>query len=449
MKRSRAQRERVALARLGVDFSAGRRLHAEPGSLHIQIVIQRLVILIHVDRCARRRLQFRRAANVIDVRMSNHDRLHREQMPPQYGLNVVNIVAGIDHNGFTRFFVTEYGAIAMKDTHGKNLMNHKVDCSGPVYSGYVDLPRMSGGYVALREGAAWLDLSGRGKIRVSGADRARLLHAMTTNHIEQLKPGEGCYTFFLNAQGRILGDANVLCLEDQILLDTEPETRQKLFEHLDRYIIADDVTLDDTTDRLSTIAVEGPQAAQMLAELGAPLSEKPYSSTEWGARTVARLNSTGSDGYFLFVRAEEKADLLEHLEKAGAIAATPDDARIVRIEHGRARYGEEITERYLVQETDQLHAVHFSKGCYLGQEIVERVRSRAQIHRVLRAIQIDSPEAPAPGTKLTAGEAPAGEIASAVYSPAFGKVVALAYVRVPYSEPGAQIAIGDLAVRVS
>ncbi len=89
---------------------------------------------------------------------------------------------------------------------------------------------------------------------------------MTTNHVQQLKPGEGCYAFFLNAQGRILGDVNLFCFEDHFLLDTEPETRHKLFEHLDRYIIADDVTLTDETDRMATIAIEGPEAAQASSQ---------------------------------------------------------------------------------------------------------------------------------------------------------------------------------------
>lgn len=304
------------------------------------------------------------------------------------------------------------------------------------------------GYQALREGAAWLDLSTRGKLRVSGDDRARLLHAMTTNHIEQLKPGEGCYAFFLNAQGRILGDVNVLCFADHFLLDTEPETRQKLFEHLDRYIIADDVTLANETDRLATIAVEGPEASQVLGKLGATLPDHPYSTAQWESKIVARLNSTGANGYFLFFPASEKADVTAQLSAAGVVGASAEDARVVRIEHGRPRYGEEITERYLVQETDQLQAVHFSKGCYLGQEIVERVRSRAQIHRVLRRLEIDSPQPPEPGAKLTSSEAPAGEIASAAFSPALGKTVALAYVRVPYTEPGTELSLGESKVRV-
>jgi len=313
------------------------------------------------------------------------------------------------------------------------------------------------GYLGLRESAAWIDLSARGKIRVLGEDRARLLHAMTTQDVQSLSPGEGCYAFFLNAQGRILGDVNVFCHEDYFLLDTEPETRSKLFEHIDRYIIADDVTLDDATGQLATIAIEGPQTSAILDRLGAPLPEADFATQVWGERMVARVNSTGAGGFFIFLPTAEKAELVEALGGAGIPQATSQEARTVRIEHGRPRYGEEITERYLVQETAQLNAVHFSKGCYLGQEIVERVRSRAQIHRVLRRLEIDLSgvaEGPSPltGTKLKAGEADAGEIASAAFSPALGKVVALAYVRTAFAEPGTEIRLpggsGDARVVV-
>ena len=305
----------------------------------------------------------------------------------------------------------------------------------------MDIPAMTSGYRALREQAAWLDLTGRGKITVAGEDRARLLHAMTTNQVQKLLPGEGCYAFFLNAQGRILADVNVLCFEDHLLLDTEPETRRKIYEHLDRYIIADDVTLADETDRLATIAVEGPQAAGVLAQLGVPAPVTPYSSVRWNTWTVARLDSTGAGGVFIFVDAARKQDLLHRRAAAGVPGAPAEEARTVRLEHGKPRYGEEITERYLVQETGQLHAVNFSKGCYLGQEIVERVRSRAQIHRVLRHLEIDTATPPSPGSKLRSGDADAGEIASAVYSEALGKTVALAYVRI--AQAGPELTIGE------
>jgi len=312
----------------------------------------------------------------------------------------------------------------------------------------LEVTTKTAGYTALREDAAWMDLSGRGKIRATGDDRARLLHAMTTNQVESLKPGEGCYAFFLSAQGRILADVNLLCFEDHFLLDTEPETRTKVYEHLDRYIIADDVTVEDQTDQIATIAIEGPNADAAMARLGAPQPAAPYSSAAWSYGTVARMDTTGRGGYFLMIPVEEKSAITSLLTTAGILQATPEDAHIARIESGRPRYGEEITERYLVQETDQLHAVNFSKGCYLGQEIVERVRSRAQIHRVLRRLEIDTNDPPAAGTKLKSGEGDAAEIASAVFSPALGKTVALAYVRTQFAEAGTKISLDGVSARV-
>jgi aminomethyltransferase len=282
------------------------------------------------------------------------------------------------------------------------------------------------GYEALRKRAAWLDLSARGKIKLTGEDRARLLHAMTTNHIQQLTPGSGCYAFFLNDKGRVLADANILCRPDYFLLDVEPETREPLYQHLDRFIIADDVMLEDVTDSTATIAVEGPEAASVLERAGAPVPEAHYASVEWDSALVARLNATGSAGFFIFAPAGEKQALISRLEAAGAVCADAEAARVVRLEHGKPRYGEDISERFLAQEANQPQALHFSKGCYLGQEIVERVRSRGQIHRVLKALTLEINEPPEPGTKLETG----AEVTSAAYSPALGKVVALAYVRV-------------------
>ncbi len=139
----------------------------------------------------------------------------------------------------------------------------------------------------------------------------------------------------------------------------------------------------------------------------------------------------------------EKEDLLAQFSLSGLGEATAAEAKTVRIENGRPRYGEEITERYLVQETGQLQAVNFEKGCYLGQEIVERVRSRAQIHRILRRVEIDSKEAPEPGTKFQSGTEDAGEVVSAVFSPALEKVVAMAYIRSRFADPGTALMLGD------
>jgi folate-binding protein YgfZ len=293
------------------------------------------------------------------------------------------------------------------------------------------------GYTALREDAAWVDLSARGKIRMTGEDRARLLHAMSTNNIQDLTPGNGCHVLFLNAQGRILADANVLCFEDHLLLDTEPELRTKIYEHLDRYIIADDVTLEDVSGQVETVALEGPHAAQTLAGLGAPVPETLWSHSAWGLGTIQRTPA----GFRLFFPKRQTPDL-------GVPEATAEEARTIRIEQGRPCYGEEITERYLVQETGLMQAVSFTKGCYLGQEIVERVRSRGQVHKQLRSLEIDSKQPPEPGTKLTANGAEAGEIVSTAYSPALKKTVAMAYMRTPFAEPGTEVQVDSASGRV-
>ncbi len=299
------------------------------------------------------------------------------------------------------------------------------------------------GYDALRTGAAWLDLTGRGAIKLFGEDRVRLLHAMTTNHIEQLTPGTGCYAYFLSAQGRILADVNVLCRPDHLWLDTEPETHEKVFQHLDKFIIADDVTLEDATEQTAVIAIEGPQSAAVLQSIGAPVPEPAYASEAWNDGLVARLSYTGGPGFFLFAPMERKPDLIEQIERAGAVAAGPEAFRIVRLEHGKPRYGEDLSERYLAQEANQLHALHFSKGCYLGQEIVERVRSRGQVHRVLMRVEIDSTDPPAPGTKLQADGKDIAEITAAAFSPGLAKVAALAYVRAEFAKAGAELTYGE------
>jgi len=305
------------------------------------------------------------------------------------------------------------------------------------------------GYEALRKRAAYLDLAGRGKIKASGEDRARLLHAMTTNHIQNLAPGGGCYAYFLTAQGRILADVNVFCRPDHFLLDTEPETRAKIFEHLDKFIIADDVVVEDLTAEMATIAVEGPEAAAVLTRIGAPTPERDFENSEWGRCLVCRVSYTGGPGYFVFVPAGERDALITRLAAAGAEAADEQAFRTVRIENGRPRYGEEISERYLAQETNQPRALHFQKGCYLGQEIVERVRSRGQVHRVLVPVTIDTADAPAAGTILTADDQKAGEIASAAYSPASGKSVALAYIRTELAKLGRQLMLGEFVAHVT
>ncbi len=254
---------------------------------------------------------------------------------------------------------------------------------------------MTPGLKALTESSAVIDLSDRGRIRVTGEDRARLLHAMSTNHVQGMKPGDIQYTFFLNAQGQIQADAYLLCFEDHFLVDVEPQVRHSLYEHLDRFIIADDVTLEDVTDQIPCFSIEGPLAP-----------------------SAARFYGAAPEG----------------------IRATAEDAEAARIMHFRPRYGHDITDRSLPQETQQMaRAVHFQKGCYLGQEIVERVRSRGHVNRLLMGFTGDSEHAPAVGAKVAYGGKEDGEVTSSVAVD--GKFYGLAIVRSQIAQPGTLVGI--------
>ena len=190
-------------------------------------------------------------------------------------------------------------------------------------------------------------------------------------------------------QGRILADVNLFCRENDFLLDVEPEMRESLYQHLDHYIIADDVTLEDATPRLATLSIEGPQTLAAAASIGSPVPEKPWAHLTWNDVTVANVSSTGAPALRFFVPMDEKQALIEKFDLP---EASPQAARVVRLENFQPRYGEDILSSTLSQETQQSHAVNFNKGCYIGQEIVERVRSRGLVHRLLAGVEIDAPE---------------------------------------------------------
>jgi folate-binding protein YgfZ len=273
---------------------------------------------------------------------------------------------------------------------------------------------MTEGYIALLDGAAWLDLDSRGRIMARGRDRARLLHNLTSNEVKKMKLGDVCYAFLLNPQGRIQADLHLLCLADHFLIDTDPGLREKAQQLIRKYIIADQVELEDVTAQTASIGVEGPKAEEL----------KPAA----GDYTIAPFTVTGQPGCRIYCSKESKSALIRQLESLGARPATEEDARTVRIENGKPLYGEDIRDTNLPQETQQLQAISFSKGCYLGQEIVERIRAQGRVNKKLERLELEGSEPPASGTKLQVGGHDA-EITSSVYSPNLRKVIALAYVR--------------------
>lgn len=295
-------------------------------------------------------------------------------------------------------------------------------------------------YSAFYSSAAVLDLSGRGIFRATGEDRVRLMHAMTTNHVEQLQPGQGAYALFLNGQGRILSDVLVYALEEELLIDVGAGERQKIYSHLDHYIIADDVTLEDLSEDWFVLQVEGVEAASALANLGFTTPVSPYDSTRSAPLLAARVSSAGLSGFRIYGPAELKAETLAKLALPEADLLTWNT---VRIENRIPVYGIDFTESNIPQETGLLRALHFSKGCYLGQEIVERVRSRGHVNKRLTVFEIPTEEAPQRGAKLIVEGKETGEITSAAYSPKARKTVALGYQRTEFGQIGTQVELAS------
>jgi folate-binding protein YgfZ len=307
---------------------------------------------------------------------------------------------------------------------------------------------MTDGYQALRHGAAWLDLSERARFVARGRDRARYFHNVTSNDVKKLVPGSGCYAFVLTPQGRIQADLYLLCFADYFLLDTEPELRDRLSQLILRYKVADQVELEDVASTTAAIGLEGPGAAAVLAVVNAPVPGADCAHLPWGESTVASISLTGQPGFRIYCPAGALGEMAARLQAAGAKPASPDDARIVRIENGKPRFGDDIRETTLPQETGQMHAVSFTKGCYVGQEIVERIRAQGHVNRKLVRLGIESAEAPAPGAKLAANGADVGEITSSTVSPESGDAAAIGLVRATHANPGTVLTVGESQARV-
>jgi folate-binding protein YgfZ len=274
---------------------------------------------------------------------------------------------------------------------------------------------------ALLQAAGVAPLDDTAWLRVTGNDRVRWLNGMITNSIQELAPGQGCYNFVLNAQGRIQGDLTAFPIEDSILLETTRDQLAALLAHLNHFIIMDDVELTDIRDSRHGLLIAGPQAAKLLAAIDIS-SEDDLETLElvhvtWHSASIdlIRAHSPLIPKFEVWSDAATLRIVRDQLLTAGASNASPEALNQLRILEGTPRYGTDIRNseaaRDLPQETAQTHALHFSKGCYLGQEIVERIHSRGNVHRTFSGFSLTG-TLPAPGTALTAEGKPTGELTS-------------------------------------
>ncbi len=271
---------------------------------------------------------------------------------------------------------------------------------------------------ALMEGAGAFDLGYRGQIAVGGADRLRWLNGMLTNNVQGLAEGSGSYNFVLNAQGRIQGDCDAYRMAGHLLVVTDRSQISALLAHFDHYIIMDDVVLEDVSATRTCIGLAGPLAAQLLGTLGVTLPTTS-ADTLWLHQTrICGVPVQLTGGYptrstrlELWCANESVNMLWTVLLAAGAVPCGLRAAEALRVLEATPRYGVDLAERDLPQETSQTRALHFSKGCYLGQEIVERIRSRGNVHRRLAQFTLSAPPGALPA-ELSIDGKPAGRITS-------------------------------------
>jgi len=297
-------------------------------------------------------------------------------------------------------------------------------------------------YHALRAGCGLADLSEMGRLEILGPDRLRFLNAYVTCDVKGLAPGEGAYGFFTNPQGRILSDAVVLAHEDRLWLQVAAGQEETIASHLRKYILADRVEVRGLDDMLPLCLV-GPRAAEALgdAELPPPGDWRHLRSMVQGTEVeLQRVGRLGAEAWTLWVSASIAGPLSEQLLEVPGVEPVGSEAlEILRVEAGIPRFGRDFGPENFPQETGAAEAVSYTKGCYLGQEVVARIHYRGGVQKTLRGLVFEEGAAPRPGTPLLFEGREAGTATTVVDSIALGRPVGLAILHRRAAEPGTRL----------
>lgn len=284
----------------------------------------------------------------------------------------------------------------------------------------------------------------RCQVELTGGDRAAFLHNLCTNEIKKLEPGRGCEAFLCNVQGKIVGYVFVFCTPDSLVLESTAGQNLRLMEHLDRYLIREDVTLTDRTTDWSEWLLAGPEAPDVLRKLG--VASPPDGYLEHAPARLAdtdvflrRTDWTGDPAWFIAGERRRLAELPASLESAGARPIDRSAVEIARVERGSPVYEIDISEKNLPQEVDRNEqAISFVKGCYLGQETVARIDALGHVNWTLCGLRGEQSPLDA-GQELRGDGGVVARVTSSVYSPRLEAPFALAYVRRGHETPGTVI----------
>ena len=305
-------------------------------------------------------------------------------------------------------------------------------------------------YRFARETVGVIDKNYRAWFDFTGPDRTRYLHAVLTNNIRDLQTGESTVSVLLNSQGHILAELETYVFADRIRVATYAMIREQTAATLEKFIIMDDATLTDVTGQIGAIALEGPRTPEVLAALGAPaidaLAELSFVEAEvGGVRCEIVKRSPGGVSGAEFVALTEDLPrlwsvLIEAARKVGGGPVGYDALNALRLEEGIPWFGYDFDASVIPHEAGlEFSHISYTKGCYTGQEIVERVRSRGHVNRKRVGVAFSGGEVPAPKTKLFANGAEVGYVTRAGYSYALGRPIGMAYIRAEHNAVGSRL----------
>ncbi|HEY0284246.1 MAG TPA: glycine cleavage T C-terminal barrel domain-containing protein [Vicinamibacterales bacterium] len=309
-------------------------------------------------------------------------------------------------------------------------------------------------YNAAHNSAVLIDRSSAGTIALTGGDRASFLHALLTNDIAVLAAGRGIYAAYLTPQGRMISDMRVIETGPRMLLSVERDFAAPLAERFDKLIFSEDVQVNDVTNDPAAIGVHGPSAARMIqSATGIPVHDlaNQYDNITSGPVTIVRDDALGLPGYDVYVPADTVDVMRGKLLEAGAVSASEETGETLRIEASRPRFGIDMnTDTIPLEAGIESRAISFTKGCYVGQEVIIRVmhRGHGRVARRLVSIVFTNGTVPARGSKIQLGDRVVGEITSATTSPRLGAPLALGYVQRDHAAAGTEVSVDGSQARV-
>ena len=301
---------------------------------------------------------------------------------------------------------------------------------------------------AARGSVALADRTALGRAAVTGRDRAAFLQGMLTNDVKALQPGQGCAAGFLDAHGKVMALLAVYALDDRLWLELPSGLTEKTLQLLDHFLISEKAYFEPADDAFVVLGVEGPGAAAVLARLSGVAVDLPRyghaAATIAGAAVrIIRRDEVGGPGFHLWIGPPEAAAVWEALRAAGAAPMGFEALDTLRIEGGVPWYGRDVDETVLMPETGLEEMIHYKKGCYIGQELVARVKYRGHVNRALGGLRLEGERVPAPGAPVVVEGKEIGRVTSSARSFALGAPIALAYVRREHGEPGTAVAVAD------